>query len=290
MPAAPLLPTHPDYPVLEPLIGALFRAAGGAAHFSHEVPQIIRRAIDEIIDTPRTNRFTLSETEKTEKTYLGTKVEILVRAFLKLPKGRILDLSLAGVETDIKNTMGSNWTIPMEAVGHPCLLLRENEKIARCSTGIVIARNEYLNPGQNRDAKRTFSKTGLTNVWWLLKDDPYPANFWEVMPLAQRQAIMAAGGGTQRIASLFRAVQQRPISRLIVQAVAQQDDYMKRVRRNGGARDVLAPEGIAILWGQADRDLIAALGLGSVGPDEFVSYTPATSEHAQLLRRAGHIN
>ena len=69
------------------------------------------------------------------------------------------------------------------------------------------------------------------------------------MPLKQRQAIMDAGGGTIRLAALFEAVQNKPISRVIVQAIAQQDDYMKRIRRNGGARDILAPKGIAILSG-----------------------------------------
>ena len=89
----------------------MLNAAGGLPAFSQRVPQIVRRAIDEVIDTPRTNRFTLSETEKTEKTYLGTKIEILLRAYLGFGKGRVLDLSIGGVETDIKNTIGTNWTI-----------------------------------------------------------------------------------------------------------------------------------------------------------------------------------
>jgi hypothetical protein len=290
MPSVPLRPEHPDFPVLKPLVAALLRAAGGMSNLAQDVPQLIRKAIDEVIDAPRTNRFTLSETEKTEKTYLGTKIEILLRAHLKLPKGRILDLAVGGVETDIKNTMGGNWTIPMEAFGHPCLLIKENEKKATCSVGFIIARDEYLNPGQNRDAKRSFSVNGLQNAWWLLKDDPYPPNFWEAMPLKQRQMIMQAGGGTARIAALFRAVQKRPISRLIVQAIAQQDDYMKRLRRNGGARDVLVREGIAILWGQADRSIISRLKLGPVGPDEFISYKPARADEIALLRKAGRID
>src|SRR5262249_17240650 len=152
-------------------------------------------AIDEVIDTPRTNRFTLSETEKTEKTYLGSKIEILLRAYLGLPKGRVLDLAIGGVETDIKNTMGGDWTIPMEAFGHPSILIKENEQRALCSVGIIIARDAYLNPGENRDSKRSFSAAGLQNVWWILKDHPYPANFWERMPLRQREEIMSAGGG-----------------------------------------------------------------------------------------------
>ena len=76
------------------------------------LPPLFRQAVDEVIDAPRTNRFTIGELEKTEKTYLGTKVEILLRDFLKLPKGKILDLSVDGVEVDIKNTMQRAWTIP----------------------------------------------------------------------------------------------------------------------------------------------------------------------------------
>ena len=91
-------------------------------------------------------------------------------------------------------------------------------------------------------------------------------------------------------ALLFRAVQSRPISRLLVQAVAQQDDYMKRIRRNGGARDLLAPEGIAVLWGQKDRNLIRQLGLPDCGPDEFISYKPVEPQGIALLREAGHID
>lgn len=290
MPSAPLQSSHPDYPSLAPLVAGLVGAAGGMARLSQEVPLIIRKAIDEVIDAPRTNRFTLAETEKTEKTYLGTKIEILLRSYLGLPKGRVLDLSINGVETDIKNTMGGNWTIPMEAFNHPCLLLRENEKAALCSIGIIVAREAYLNPGSNRDAKRSFSSAGLQNVWWILKDHPYPANFFELMPLGQRAAIMNAGGGTARLAALFEAVQKKPISRVIVQAVAQQDDYMKRIRRNGGARDVLAPKGIAILWGGADKVLIKKLKLGPVALDEFVSYKPTAADEVVLLRQAQHID
>lgn len=288
--SVPLQAAHPDYVVLRPLVTALYKAAGGEETFALEVPQILRRAIDEVIDASRTNRFTLSEVEKTEKTYLGTKVEILLRAFLGLPRGRILDLSVAGVETDIKNTMGSNWTIPMEAVGHPCLLLKENERKALCSVGMIVARDTYLNPGKNRDAKRTFSAAALGNIWWLLRDHPYPANFWETLPGPIRTEVMQHGGGTQRLATLFRLVQRRAISRAIVQAVAQQDDYMKRIRKNGGARDILSPLGIAVLWGQKDKAIIEHLHLGPVGLDEFISYQPTEAEEVELLQRANHID
>lgn len=290
MVAQPLQPNHPDAAALQPLAVALLKRAGGPAAFAADIPVIFRQAVDEVIDAPRTNRFTLVEVEKTEKTYLGTKVEILLRNHLKIPKGKILDLSIDGVEVDIKNTMGRNWTIPLESHGHAALLTRLNEVTAICDVGLVVVREEYLNPGVNRDAKRTISAAGFSNIWWLLRQHPYPPNFWEVLPLAERNAILDAGGGTARIAALFERIQRRPISRLQVQALAQQHDYMKRIRRNGGARDLLAPKGIALLWGQGDRAAIDALGLGPVSPDEFISITATTADQRELLVRSGHID
>src|SRR5258708_16036194 len=150
MPSLPLPKRHADFVVLRPLVESLVKSAGGLKKLTEEIPQILRKAIDEVIDTPRTNRFTLAETEKTEKTYLGTKIEILLRAHLSLSKGRFLDLSIGGVDTDIKNTMGGNWTIPMEAFDHPSLLVKENERAAIFSFGLVLTRNPSFHPCHNR--------------------------------------------------------------------------------------------------------------------------------------------
>lgn len=286
----PLPRSQSDYTIIAPLASAIIAKAGGFQQLAIDLPRIFRTAIDEVIDAPRTGRFTLAETEKTEKTYLGTKIEILVRTYLGFPAGQVLDLSVGTVEMDIKNTTGQNWTLPPEAVGHPCLLNRLNEATAKCDVGIVVVKEDYLNPGQNRDAKRTLSQLGRHQIWWLLKDHPYPPNFWEVLPLRDRQQIVNAGGGTLRLAALFEKIQRRPISRVQVQALAQQHDYMKRIRRNGGARDVLAPKGIAILWGQGDKALIKELGLGPVGHDEFISYKPNDPEEIALLKRTSHID
>jgi Restriction endonuclease NaeI len=58
----------------------------------------------------------------------------------------------------------------------------------------------------------------------------------------------------------------------VVATVAMQDDYMKRVRGGGGARDQLRDEGIVIFGDYAgDQVLAAALGLARPGPGEFVS-------------------
>ena len=72
------------------------------------------------------------------------------------------------------------------------------------------------------------------------------------------------------------------VSRTVVATVAMQDDYMKRVRDGGGARDQLRAEGIVIFGDYAgDQLLAAALDLPRPGPGEFVS--------ARLARRRdGH--
>src|SRR5690606_17145075 len=141
-----LSPEHPDYATLAPIAAAIVRLGGGEAAFAADVPRLFRQAVDEVIDAPRTNRFTLGETEKTEKTYLGTKIEILLRNHLKLGKGTILDLSVDGIEVDIKNTIGSNWTIPIESHGHAALLIRLNEQKAVCDVGLIVVKDQYLNP------------------------------------------------------------------------------------------------------------------------------------------------
>jgi hypothetical protein len=282
--------THPDYATLAPIADAMIRAAGGFNAFAETVTHLFRQAIDEVIDAPRTNRFTLKDIEKTEKTYIGTKVEILLRNALGMPKGGILDLLVDGVEVDIKMTTVRDWMIPRESIGRPAVLMRADEQKARCDVGLVVCRPQYLRNSNNQDKKGQIAAANYIHIWWILKSHPYPPNFWEILSGDDRAAIMGAGGAKWRIAALFERIQGQPVSRSQVQAIGQQLDYMKRLRKNGGARDVLSPKGIAILWGEKDRELITRLGLGPVTSEEFISFKPERSEDVLLLRQAGHID
>ena len=92
-------------------------------------------------------------------------------------------------------------------------------------------------------------------------------------------AIFAGPSGQQRVNELFRRAQRMRVSRTVVATVAMQDDYMKRVRDGGGARDQLRAEGIVIFGDYAGDQLLAsALDLPRPGPGEFVS--------ARLARRS----
>jgi hypothetical protein len=277
-------PGHGDHPLLAHVRDALFESVGGSEPFARRVPILLRQALDEVIDTPRTARISLDELEKTEKTYIGTKVEILIRAGLGLRRGLRLDLSVGGVEVDIKNTVRSNWSIPQEAVDECCLLVRIDEPAAICWTGLVVARDSYLNPGRNRDGKRTFSSQSLGNVLWLLPGTELPGGFWRRRDPAQVASIMdATASGSERVRRLFRTFQREPIPRDIVKAVARQLDALKRVRKNGGARDELAAEGIAILSGKYDAALLSELGFHAVGPDDFLSIKPENDAERAAL-------
>ena len=257
----------------------------GRKGLSFEFPPLVRQMIDEVVDTPRTGRLKLDELEKTEKTYLGTKIEIIIRDFLGVPKGMFLDLLIEGVEVDVKNTVGQNWAIPQEAVGEICLLVAINEAKNICHFGLVVARAAYLTAGQNQDKKKTLSSFGKANILWLLHETPYPANFWAQFDKATLSSFhdVANASPNERIARLFRNFQRKVVPRGAIVDVARQLDSLKRVRGNGGARDILKAEGIAILSGNYNKELRRQLGFGHLKNGEFVSIKPRNSDEADLL-------
>lgn len=286
----PLPKTHLDFADIAKLERDLLEAVKGQEAFEEKLRSFFRSAIDEVIDTARTGRFFLSDLEKTEKTYLGTKFEILLRDWLQVPRGILLDLQIGGQEVDVKSTTGggSGWMIPPEAINHLCILLRINEDASTCAFGLVRARADYLTAGQNRDAKKSISAAGRANIWWMVQDFSYTPNFWNLIDQNLREEIMGHRGGTQRLASLFENCLETPVSRVLIASIAAQDDFMKRIRRNGGARDILEPKGIAILYSESDHDLMRRLGI-TFGYREFVSYKPKDESEARLLREAGRI-
>ncbi len=262
---------------------AILKNVGGKSTLENEFPKMIRKALDEVIDTPRSGRLRLDQIEKTEKTYIGTKIEILFRNFIGFPKG-ILDLNIDGMDVDIKNTVTGNWMIPQEAFGKPCILISADEKKALCNLGIFVAWPEYLSKGTNRDKKKSIPKSNFKYIHWLLFEQPYPKNIWEDADPLKVKKIFKPEGGTERLVQLFKEMQEVPISRTVIEGIAQQKDYMKRLRKNGGARDKLASEGIALLSGAYDKALIKKLGLPACSREEFISYQVKTAEDKKLLR------
>jgi hypothetical protein len=279
---------HPDHSLLSALATDITARAGGATALGDRFATMLRTCVDDVIMTPKTGRRAYEELEKTEKTYIGTRVEIELRAMLRLPKGK-LDTLILGRDVDIKNTMGSNWMIPTEAVDHPCILVAADEPRALCYLGLIVARPDYLTKGQNKDAKKSLSAVGFGHILWLLRDHPYPANFWRGVAPDIVARIFAGDTGNHRMAVLFREIQEQPITRDVVEAVAQQQDFMRRIRsdKGRGTRDLLAREGILVLSGHYDARLISALGLPPCDASAFISYTARTPDQVALAAKHG---
>jgi hypothetical protein len=285
LPKSLIVAGHPDFLLLSAIAADLEARAGGAGRIVQEVPELLREVIDDVIQTPTTGRRSYDELEKTEKTYIGTRVEIMLRALLSLPRGR-LDAVVLGHDTDIKHTMGNNWMIPSEAIGHVCILTAADENRARCYFGLFVAHAEYLTGAGNRDGKKSLSASGKAHVLWIFANHPYPPNFWRTIPASSVERIVMGRTGNERVMALFREVQGVPVTRKTVEGVARQQDFMRRVRADNGrgTRDLLAAEGILLLSGQYDGPLIRSLGL-PLG--DFVAHTPLNEQELELARAAG---
>lgn len=234
----------------------------------------VRQAIDEVLDGPRTGRWSLAQLAKTEKTYVGTKVEIVVRTALDLERGPILDLDIDGHPVDIKWAMNSGWQIPQEAVGQLCLCIGGLEGLSRFQVGLVRCNTELLNRGENRDRKRTLSASGRSAMDFLVPSSPLPINFVEQMDHAVRIAVMSEPTIQTRITKLFTLLPRRPIPRNAVATVARTTgDPLRRVRADKGREDPL--RGMKILSAKYGNPVVEALGYPRLGPDEFMSIPEA---------------
>jgi len=243
--------------------------------------QVLRDTLDQLYDGQRTGRYRWDQLHKTEKTHCGTLVEINLHREFNFQDGVELDYKIADIEVDCKYSQTLNaWMIPPEARGHLCLVVWavDNADPKWCM-GIVRATAEHLNKGGNRDQKATLNELGRAAITWLFQDMPLPPNVLLQLDKGTVDKIFAnKKSGVKRVNELFRNTLGMRVGRAVVATVAQQDDYMKRVRGNGGARTNLKPEGILILGQFQSHCAIAkALGISVPGRGESVSIkvTPA---------------
>lgn len=237
--------------------------------FEQQAADTLRQALDEVIDGIRTGRWSVDSLEKTEKTYIGTKVEILFKFDFELENGEKLDTRIEGHEVDIKCTVLRDWMIPKEAVNQLCLLVRIDDAKSKFWIGLIRASKEVLRKSENRDRKGSLSAEGKKSIQWLVESGDLPTNLIAELDPETRLKMMAHRSGQSRITELFRLVQGVIIPRIAVETVARQKDPMKRVR---DARIELAREGILILGHQSgDPELARSRGFPSPGKGEFIS-------------------
>jgi hypothetical protein len=257
----------------DPELDAVVAAFTALDPEGHRFAAALRRSIDMLLDGQHTGRYLWSQLHKTEKTYAGTLVEINLQREFDLADGARMDYQVAGVDVDCKFSQDfGGWMVPPEAEGELLLLVWASDAQSAWSAGVIRAVPEVLTVGGNRDRKRAIRAAGRSAVRWLFERVPLPENTLLHIPADDLLAIWEQGSRQKRVDMLFRRVQHRRISRTVVATVAEQEDYMKRVRYDGGARSNLQPEGIVILGqGRNHRAIAAQLGIPEPQAGESVS-------------------
>jgi hypothetical protein len=263
-------------------LDAVFDALQALDPTGQLMASVLRATFDQLYDGQHTGRYKWDQLYKTEKTHFGTLVEINLQRRFKYADGLKLDYQIAGVDVDCKYSQKKfSWMLPPEAVGHLCLVLTADDTLSLWSAGLVRASEEHLSDGANRDGKKTLNLAGRKSIRWLAHDAALPENLLLQLPPADVDIIFAnKRSGQKRINELLRRSQGRLVRRGVVATVAQQEDYMKRLRQNGGARETLWPEGILVLGGNFndDRRLADSLGVPVPGKGEVVSVRVVRAE------------
>ncbi|MET9218798.1 NaeI family type II restriction endonuclease [Streptomyces sp. NPDC003300] len=270
----------------DPELAAVVEALRAADPSGFRFATVLRNTIDQLLDGESTGRYDWKTLFKTEKTHAGTVVEINLQREFRFADGDAMDYKIAGVDVDCKysQTFGG-WMIPPEAIGHLCLLVWADDYKSRWSAGLVRIRAELLNQGNNRDLKQTVNSKQREKITWLWRDAELPENVLLHMDPTDRKAVFASSSGQARLNELFRRVQKRRIGRNVVRTVAQQKDYMKRVRGNGGSRSALRRDGILIIGDyESHRRIAEQLGIPVPREGEFVSVRVVEVGPAETLR------
>ena len=231
--------------------------------------RIIRRALDEVIDASRTQRFTIGDLEKTEKTYIGTKVEIIVRSELDLRRGTVTDVLVTGVPVDIKWSLSMQWMIGPENVDRICLGLGLDSSGTRFSVGVFRASRANLRSGSNRDQKLSLSAIGFETVEWVVRDAMLPTDFVAELVPDVRAEIFSAASAQERVFRLFSLCPMTQIPRSAIEIVAGgKKDPMRRLRQD--AYNTTGLHGLRIVSTKYGKEQLHSLGFTKLLPNHFV--------------------
>ncbi len=257
---------------------------------------MFRATFDQLYDGQHTGRYKWDQLYKTEKTHFGTLIEINLRREFSdvIEDGRILDYRICGHEVDCKYSFKfGGWMLPPESFDRLLLVCTANDENSEWAMGVVRADILNRRTSVNRDGKTGLSRTGTGNVIWLKWGEELPPNVLLSVDEEIQGKIFAHTSGQQRVNELFRQITRRRIGRNTVATVAKQDDYMKRVRANGGARTTLAAEGFLIPGGDytQHRDIARDLGAVVPKPGEFVSLrvVPAVDSDPNTVEIDGNL-
>ncbi|MGV8883104.1 MAG: NaeI family type II restriction endonuclease [Rhodoglobus sp.] len=262
------------------VVAALLHMDPDGARFA----RVYRETFDQLYDGQRTGRYKWDDLYKTEKTHFGTLIEINLQREFDFADGDSLDYRIAGVEVDCKYSYQlGGWMLPPESWGKLVMVSTANDQASSWSLGVVRVTEENRRmTGHNRDGKTGLNVHGRAAITWVFRDADFSPNVLLQLPPAVVHEIFQVKRGQARLDALFRQAQEMRIHRNAIATVAQQQDYMKRVRSNGGSRSRLREEGFLIVGGdyKVQRDIAEAFGVPVPRRGELVSFRvrPANAE------------
>lgn len=235
--------------------------------------KVFRTTFDQLYDGQHTGRYSVDQLFKTEKTHFGTLIEINIQREFEIADGDVLDFKIADHEVDCKFSHTGAWMLPIESFDQIALVTQANDQESTWSVGLVRVTLANRRTSENRDRKTGLNAHGRSQIRWLFRNEPLQPNALLQLEPDLVDEIMSGSSGQIRVNDLFSRVTNTRLSRNIVATVAQQNDYMKRVRENGGARSDLRPGGYLILGGdyRVQRSIAMNLGCTVPEPGEFVS-------------------
>ncbi|MFI7067876.1 NaeI family type II restriction endonuclease [Kribbella sp. NPDC050124] len=242
---------------------------------------VFRATYDQLYDGQHTGRFRWDQLFKTEKTHYGTLLEINLRREFDdviddTAEGRPLDYLISGHDVDCKFSQSfGGWMLPPESFGHLLLVAWADDQRGTWSLGVVRASEANRRVSANRDGKTQLSAKGREQIEWLHYEADLPPNVLLGLHPATLAKVLAPRSGQRRVTELLRKVTEKRIGRNTIATLAQQDDYMARLRDNGnGARTTLRKEGYLIPGGdyEAHRSVARRLGVVVPEPGEVVSF------------------
>jgi hypothetical protein len=235
----------------------------------------IREALDQIYDGQRTGRWDYTQLMKTEKTHVGTLVEIWLQREFEFKDGDELDYAIAGTDVDCKWSLNLyDWEIPQEMYSRGdkiALVVWANEYTARWAMGLIRISDGVLRPlGRQRDKKRRLNDIGRDRILWVVRGADLVRNtLVHISDPEKLELIAYATRGQTAVNNLFRELTGVLVNRATVLTAAQQIDSAKRVR---DARKRLRPEGIVIFGHYKPHpEMAERLGLPKPTLGRFVS-------------------
>ncbi|MEO8261012.1 MAG: NaeI family type II restriction endonuclease [Pseudolysinimonas sp.] len=236
--------------------------------------QIVRDTFDQLYDGQRTGRFRWDQLSKTERAHYGSLIEINIQRTFGFEDGDELDFKIAGVDVDCKFSESGSWMIPPISNNRLALVVRAVDRKSEFSVGVVRITSQRLNTGLNWDKKVTLNDTGRAAIQWIHRGIAFAPNLLAELASDELDRVLSAKVGQARVSELLRVAKGRRITGNVIATVAQQKDFMRRLRDGGGAREKLREEGFLVIGGdyRVHVFLAEAFEVEVPEPGEVVSF------------------